>query len=249
MANIKLLTINSELKSAKTLGFATITNLPSCTADYDKDVIIRWGNSQLNQLNQNSWNLRDFKRVINTSNAIALNCDKPKAAQKLGEVVNTPKLFKETVPRGVTAVVRPINHSTGYGFSVQKGPYVLSYGFYATEFIETDTEYRVWFAGDKTIHGRRVNLDKKAKKVRYPCRSSWGYSYSYDDITPKDLHKQTLLAANKIGLTVGAADVLHKNGKYYFLELNSAASCDTNRIIKFYKTEILALIQARFPDV
>jgi hypothetical protein len=242
---IQLYTIDSELKSAKRLGFPATIHLGGFSSKYDNCVIVRWGNSELHYKDE-SGKISDFKSIINTSRAISLNCDKAKASALLGKVVKTPRLFRDKIPKGITAVVRPETHSAGYGFEVVTGPHELKNGNYATEFIQTDTEYRVWFAGDRTIHGQRVNLDKKSKPEQYPCRSNWGYSYSYDDVVPCDLHQQTLAAAAKIGLELGAADVLYKGGKYYFLELNSAPSVDTKRIKLFFQKNIPIVVKKKF---
>jgi glutathione synthase/RimK-type ligase-like ATP-grasp enzyme len=58
----------------------------------------------------------------------------------------------------------------------------------------------------------------------------------------KDLRDQTLKAAKQIGLHCGAADIIIKGKKNYFLELNSAPSIDTNTLERFYRDGINKLV-------
>lgn len=228
-----LLIPTAKRESARDMGFPTFrTNeFPHHKKQYRESLVIRWGNSCLFETNDGK--TREFKNVANPSSAIALNCDKYRARRTFAKVVNTPKDFKSLVPRGEYAVVRPESHAAGSGFQVVEGPFVVPAWHYASEFVKTDKEYRVWFADGKTFAGQRVALHGESNKM--PCRSNWGYSYR--DV-PAKLHADTLLAAAEIGLTFGAADVLIKGSKYYFLELNSAPSVDAPSVCRFFKEAI-----------
>src|ERR1051325_2425403 len=102
---IKLLTIENELRSAQKLDFETFLWEMNPVEKFQEDVIIRWGNGGycLNKVGHNS----DFKNVINSVEAIKLNCNKDKALKKLSEVVDTPKIFTESVPDKQQVVYRP----------------------------------------------------------------------------------------------------------------------------------------------
>jgi predicted ATP-grasp superfamily ATP-dependent carboligase len=239
---INVFTINNEYDSACRLGYQTFTYRDNYVEEYDSNVNIRWGNSGL-LLNKNG-NEVDFKRVINPAHNISFNCRKNKSLKKLAEVVLTPKIYEENVPDGELVVVRPMEHAGGSDFSVKTGPFTLEIGYqYATQYIKTKTEYRVWFINGKTLCAKRACSRDKSK---YPCRSEWGYIFC--PIT-KQLHDDTVRAALHIGLEVGAADVLSKNGHYYFLELNSAPTIDMMRIERFYKRNLVKLIAKKFPDI
>lgn len=241
---IKLLTIKSELESAKKLGFEAVTQFESdFTSDLANDIIVRWGNSGLYYKDRYSYSACDFNNVINTSSAIRANCHKLNATKKLSTVVDVPNLYHNVIPDGKKTVVRPIEHAAGSDFAIKTGPFQLSYNYYATEFIDTENEYRVWFCGKEVFACRRVPLNEADEKA-FPCRANWGYSYLSS--VPKSLKDKTLAAAKKIGLEIGAADVLEKDGKYYFLELNSAPSIDTNTLIRFYKNGIEKLAKKKF---
>jgi hypothetical protein len=242
---IKVLTCESELESAKRLGYPTRTFIGEYASKYDNDIIIRWGNS--------SWSYTDlgvrsteFKNVINPAAVIKQNCKKHEALKLLAHVVNVPTYYGKSVPKNTLAVVRPFEHAAGEGFSVKKGPFKIEPGTYGTKFIQTDAEYRVWFCGERTMCGRRVKM-KINPDEQYPCRSNWGYQFQ-PAVAPK-LHYQTLWAAKKIGLDCGAADILFHKGKYYFMELNSAPSVDHRVVLEFYKTSIEELCRKKFPNL
>lgn len=240
---INVLTIDSEKESAERLGLKTLTYFgDKYVESFDNSVNVRWGNSR--KILSRSGAEVDFKFVVNPAENIAFNCRKHEALKKLSLIVKTPTLYETEVPAGIVAVVRPIEHSGGSNFQVKTGPFTLNRGHeYATEFIRTSIEYRVWFINGKTLCARRA---RSADRSEYPCRSEWGYEFC--EITKK-LHNQTVLAARYIGLDCGAADILSKNGVYYFLELNSAPTLDLKCLDVFYKKNLKKLIQKKFPHI
>ena len=242
---IKVLTCESEQKSAEKLGFKTHTYLGDYVNKYNNNIVIRWGNSK-SAFGDNGRREFEFKQVINPANKIRRNCQKNIAIKLMAQVVNVPTIYEKTIPKDTLAVVRPLEHAAGNGFSVKKGPFKIEPGTYGTKFIKTDTEYRVWFCGDKTMCGRRVKM-KVNETQEYACRSNWGYEFS-TGIAP-ELHYQTLLAAKKIGLDFGAADLLYYKGKYWFLELNSAPSVDHRIVREFYQQGLQILMAKKFPEM
>ena len=240
---IKVFTIESERESATRLGFPTHT--ACCYAHaFDNDIVIRWGNSTWVYDKKGSRCI-DFKNVINPAPAIKQNCKKNETTKLLAHVVNVPTLYEKSVPKGVLAVIRPLEHSAGNEFSVKEGPFKITPGTYGRRFLKTDAEYRVWFCGNKTMCGRRVKM-KVNEDQKYPCRSGWGYEFC--EGIALDLHHQTLMAAKKIGLDVGAADVLFYKKKWYFLELNSAASVDHRQIREFYQKALEELVKKKLQE-
>ena len=242
---IIVLTIDSELESARKLGYKTTTYLGDYAHQFDDKIIIRWGNSRW--LNDTTGRRQaDVKNVVNPAKSIRRNCEKANSKKLMSQVVNVPTLWEKFVPADIMAVVRPLEHSSGRGFSVQKGPFQVQDGTYATRYLDVTkegAEYRVWFCGNKTMGGKRYKMDCNPDE-KFPCRSLWGYSFC--DSISKELHVQTLLAAKKIGLEFGAADVLFHKGKWYFLELNSAASLDHRIVREFFQTNLKLLIAKKF---
>jgi hypothetical protein len=245
---IKVLTIGSELKSAKELGLFCKTNFYDYVEDYDSDIMVRWGNSQLTYSCKSDI-YRDFKNVVNPSKSIELNCSKNESIRKIAEVVTTPTIFDGFIPENKLGVIRPYHHTGGKDFRVVKGPFKINPAHYSTEFINTKHEFRVWFCGKETLIARRSTQNKKRLTEVYPIRSNWPYLF-VSSKRPK-LREQTLLAANKIGLECGAADVLsdEEKGIYYFLELNSAPTLDSQKVIDFFKLNLIKLIKAKFPNM
>jgi len=244
---IKILTIDSELESARRLGYPnTTTHLGDYAHKFDNNIVIRWGNSRW-LYDAEGKKQMDVKNVINPAPNIRKNCEKAGATKLLSQVVNVPTLYERNVPKSVLAVVRPMEHSAGNGFSVKEGPFKVSDGTYATRYLDVTKkggEYRVWFCGNRTLCGKRYKMECNEEQ-KYPCRSNWGYDFC--DGISKDLHNQTILAARKIGLDCGAADVLFYKGKWYFLELNSAPSVDHRVVREFYQKSLEILINKKFP--
>ena len=232
--------------TVKQLGYSTSAWLEGKVGDYDNDVIIRWGNHSTfhNRLGL----AREFRNVLNPAKAITLNINKVEAHKVLSQAVRTPKLYTRQTPAYGLFVVRPYSHQGGSGFKVveAKGkPIDLGGWSYATEFLRTDREFRVWFVGDRTIRARRAPMaEKKQGGEKYPCRSNWGYIF-YDNVGT-NLHNYTIKAARAIGLDIGAADVLLANDKWYFLELNSSPSTDLPILNRWMKRSIDALVRERF---
>lgn len=240
---IRVLTIGSESESAKRLGLPLhIAGFKQRVEAFDNHIIIRWGCSN-RQPNRNEVE-KEFANVTNPSEFIIANCHKYNSMKKMSEVVNVPKLYTGEVPAGVTAVVRKIAHAAGSDFAVKKGRVKLADDEYGSEFLSTETEVRVWFCNEATMMAKRVRMDVNEKE-QYPCRANWGYKFCYDSV-PDDLHRDTLAAAKALGLEYGAADILKVGGKWYFLELNTAPSIDLLRLERFFKANIMNLLEKKF---
>lgn len=232
--------------TVKQLGYSTSAWLEGRVSDYDGDVIIRWGNHSTfhNRFGQ----AREFRNVLNPAKAITLNINKLEAHKVISQAVRTPKLYTRQTPTYGLFVVRPLSHQGGSGFKVieTKGRPIELGGYqYATEFLHTDREFRVWFVGNRTIRARRAPMAEKGQGAeKFPCRSNWGYIF-YPHV-PETLHNYTIKAAQAIGLDIGAADVLLANDKWYFLELNSSPSTDLPILNRWMKNSINALCHERF---
>lgn len=242
---IKVFSLYSEYDEVKKLELPTFYFPESFeyTDKFNKDIIIRWGIGKRNKGRDGY--IRDFDHTINRGFNIKSNYNKKLSLEKLSKVVKTPKIYNRFVPNRQNAVIRPFRHSSGDDFNVVNGPFYIPQNYYGTQFINTDTEYRVWFAGNKTLLARRVRL-KNNVISKYPCRSQWGYKFIGD--TPHKLHNDTLKAAKKLGLDFGAADVLFFNEEYYFLEINTAPSCDHYKVRHFLRAGLLDLCKLKFPD-
>lgn len=235
MRNVSVLASSCTKESGKKLAKALGVEYHD-TKDLANTLVgVRWGNARGDK----------FKFELNKRDAIDLNVQKHKALEVMEEVVRTPRRFMRTVPEGQKVVVRTFEHQEGIGFRVQEGPFRLEPGEFAAEFIETDTERRVWWVGN---HFRAADRVKRQNDPAGPCRSRWGYEVC--EVT-ENMKKFVKKAADAVGLDFGAADILWDpaKGNYVMLELNSAPALDTPQLLEFFKAHIEEMLVERFPDV
>lgn len=247
MKNVFILTINSELESAKNLGWKAGTDItPKYIEDHKNDIVIRNGIGN-NWYSRNGTGYDDFPNVVNSSSAIKFNVQKRSSLRRLSEYVKTPKIYERTVPAGQLAVYRPVEHSGGKGFAVKEGPFQIESGNYATEYIVTDKEFRAWVCNGKVLFAQRVTKRKDRLAEKYPCRSLWPYKFTAD--IPKVVTKMAVKVAKTLELDYGACDILYKDGEYYLLEFNTAPSFDSDRVIDFFRKNLHALMRKKFPKI
>lgn len=228
---IRILTNPSNVQSAGKLGYPTYTrndDILDDLGDHDYDIMVRWGHGSG----------YDHSRIFNTAKSIKGNRNKLIAREAISRVVNVPEIYTHSVPDGIKAVVRTLEHSRGENFEVVTGPVDVLDGHYASKFIAVSTEYRVWFAGQHMLCASRVPMESLGQTADDLCRSKWGYDFH--DVLPEELGKQVQLGRRCLNLDIGAADVLWnpEEGKYYFLEYNSGCSIDNGEILSFFKRHI-----------
>jgi hypothetical protein len=234
---------NSELKSAQRLGFPTFDHVEKYKEDYDGKIIIRWGYGyDAKSKDMIFCDSKDFENVVNPVDTIQLNVRKHEAIQVLSKVVKTPKIYLNKVPSNRLVVYRPTAHAGGKDFNVKRGPFNIPQGYYATQFIKTNKEVRVFVCGNKTLTCSREKAKKDDSDI---CRSNWRYVNFRK--TPKNLHKMVLRAAKKIGLECCAFDILVVKRKYIFLEGNAAPTLE-KAVTQFYKKNLVYLINKKFPQ-
>mgnify|MGYP001611838838 FL=1 len=164
---VSVVTCESELNSAKRLGFPTYTRLrldPGHT-------VIRCGKSS--KLDNGD----EYASVVNKRNSILLNVNKQEALRKIATATDTPAFFVDRANFDGKVLIRPLEHRAGEDFEVVDGPCDIKSGYYGTAWINTEVEYRVWFAWDHTLIARRVPFGRNRRNDEYPCRSNWGYKF------------------------------------------------------------------------
>ena len=240
-----VLTTESEKLSAEKLGYETHTHYHGVKSQHKGTVVIRWGNGFSEAASDNFIfdDTLDFPNVLNSIDSIQNNVKKHEALQILNKAVNTPKIFKGKVPAKVTAVFRPTQHAGGANFQLKKGPFNIPNGYYATEFIKTDKEVRVFVCGNRTITCSREKGKQSDSDV---CRSNWAYRNFRE--TPKKLHSMALKASKALKLDICAFDILVKGNNYYFLEGNTAPTIE-GEVRQFFKDGIKVLIKKKFPKI
>ncbi len=265
LSDILVLTCDSELPSAQKLGFPTKSHNQliwnAKVEDFDKTLVIRWGSGvdfSSRIVSPPIINLTsvpkfqppkkfDVKHCINPSKAIQINCVKSVALRKMSRFVGTPKMKIYRVTNKQLYVHRPHQHTGGQNFSVQRGPFKVTRGWYATQFLNVEREFRVWFCNGETLVAERITYNKDKQKEKYQCRSTWCYRHFHRPNKP--LHAMVLNAAKAVGLESGCADILFHKKKYYFTELNSAPSLDMPLLVDFFKKNLTNMVKERYPGL
>ena len=221
--SIRVLAVEGTTESANRIGYPVFTSADECRRGLGRnDTVIRWGSSYGGE----------FPKVINKAESIRNNINKLNAITLLSEVVDTPRIYRRRIPTGVRAVVRPMEHCRGSDYREVTGPYVLRSGEYGKEFIETATEYRSWFAFDRILNAYRTRIRSAEGDAH---RARWGYDFCGSG--PR-ITAAVKAAKDQLDLDFGAADILSKDDKYYFLELNTAPALDHPRVLAFLKETI-----------
>lgn len=242
-----LYSFQSDVDKLEKLGINLTTRVDMRVADHANDVVIRWGKSILPK--DGAGKRREFVHTLNEARCIRLNCRKPVALAKLGEVVRTPRMWTKRMPLRKLAVIRPLTHRGGSDFRIVSGPCRIPKGHYATEYIRTQFEARVWYVRTGPDKGhcmmaRRVPMRRNVVGI-HPCRSEWGYEWREN--VPPALSKMVLTGATKLGIDVGAADCLLYKGRWYTLEHNTCPSVDAQKIRDFLITYLPMAARAKYP--
>lgn len=248
--NIIVLAIQKDFQSARKLGFNTVTKLEGHVEDYGDAVIVRYGNSYL--LRDMLGNIRDYQNTVNSAKSIRDNCrNKDFTLKRISKIVNTPKIWtcNEGVPRGIHVVYRPTHHTQGEHFRVVEGGFTVQPGFYATQWIQTEKEFRVWFVNNgqncNFLIARRFSQKPEENNKQFKCRSLWSYNFIKNGGF-EVLKSKVKSISDLLGLEFGAVDVLSKDGTYYFLECNTAPSIDYPVLEEFFTKGIKGIINIKF---
>lgn len=232
-----IITNRRTSKSADLLGYKQIECVCMAPATHRKNPVIRWGATD---------SCDSDVVTVNSNHSIKMNCNKMQSSLMMATEVRTPMIYRKNIPDGLKVVVRPITHeSMGEDFELVEWSAgdSIEGGHYATEFIETPYEYRIWKFGDEFLAAKRVKTREQAEgEADEDCRSEWGYSFMRPTDTMK---RQTTRAFKAVGLYFGAADVLwhEEDYCYYFLELNSAPSLDHPKVLAFFKANFEKLVR------
>lgn len=247
------LTIESEKKWVEKLcaelGWPVYTHVGQRIESFNNSVIVRFGNSGLfyNKIGKQE----EFKNVINSSKKIRRNCCKLVAARKMGRVIDVPKFFVRNIPANKTVINRPIYHAcAGADFALLKTKQKtkIQHGYYASQFIRTSREWRVFYVRiNNKINVLGAIRFKDKKDLPKLCRSNWAYKFRK---VPKKLIEHVLFGSKALELEFGCADVLQgRDGKYYTCEHNTCPNFETKKIRAFYKENLNKLIKLKFKNI
>ena len=187
------------------------------------DWAIRWATTS---------NLPGNPKVINKASAIHTVYDKGGFRKKMADAGFAPETYtnidafeRANRPMEQGWVVRANNHAKGADLwictqmrQVKAAVKQCLNGYYISEFIDKDREYRVYL-----VSGRIVAMIEKHPEDQNDV--AWGLGGDWDYIRwnnwPLDVCRVSSGAFKLSGLDFGAADVISKGKKAYVLEINT----------------------------
>lgn len=187
-------------------------------------------------------------KVINSATAIKETSDKGTFRIKAHAAGLTPKtwgsmdeLAKYDGEVG-DIIIRPRHHERSQGIflcstpaQADKALKTIQGAYYISEYVKKDREYRVFVA-----NGRAFMVFEKQPKnkndVSWGCVEEGQMAYVNWSDWPAHVVENAIKAFNLSKLHFGAVDVIEKDGKAYFLEINTAP-------------EVWPYYGARFADV
>lgn len=177
--------------------------------------------------------------VYNESKDIIFSSNKQKSRKHLSKKnVSCPKVLEKSFRR-FPIVARPYRHSKGRDFNLLFTPRQLKTfrethprGYYYSEFINKDREFRVHCASGKIL------LIKEKPRPTNPDQPIWnidanGEAFEYipwDDYNTEAIFRvgiESLKATKELGLDFAAIDIMLKDNVPYILEANTAPSLHT----------------------
>lgn len=190
--------------------------------------------------------------IYNESRNIILSSNKQKARlQLLKSSVSCPRVYEKNFKR-FPLVARPFKHSKGRDFNLLTNPRQLQAfqnthpkGYYYSEFIDKEREFRVHCANGKIL---LVKEKPRPTNVNQPIWNidANGEAFEYipwEEYNSDAMFKvciESLKATKELGLDFSAVDVMLKNNTAYVLEANTAPSLHTaeyteDRYIKYFE--------------
>ena len=184
------------------------------------DVVVRWGSSR---------DVPAGPRVINTAEAIVLAKNKKASRKILGKLAPKTWFQLYDIPAGTPVIVRPKRHHAAKKFfvcktreEVQKAIAKCGLGWYASEIIDKQAEFRVF-----VLQGRVVAVSQ-----RFPAKEgdiAWNMATggklinANKEAWPMEACAASIKAAQLVGLDWSAVDVaIDQAGNEVVFELNTA---------------------------
>lgn len=191
------------------------------------DVIIRWGS----RIPFNG----EFVSY-NTAKAIETCTNKKLSREKFIENgvrcprLITPQNYDEINPTKVIA--RPHSHAKGKNFVVLKSKqaFLNHYrnGWYYSEFIDKDSEFRVHVVLGKVLGVLQKPRPEDGGEAWNRAINGEAFELQEWKTVKKDIMLQACRAVKALNLDLGAADVLFKDGEAYVVEVNSSPTLNSS---------------------
>lgn len=193
------------------------------------DWIVRWGTTTpIGQVNDNANVINKASAITQTSNkgVFRLLAHKEKLTPRTW--ANLDDLGNEKEPPEAV-IIRTMHHERSENITLchtfEEANKAIAatkgHGYYISEYIKKDEEYRVFVAqGRAFMVFRKRPKDKNA--VSWGCVEEGAMEYVNWSQWPLAVVENAIKAFNLSNLDFGAADIIVKDGKAYFLEINTA---------------------------
>lgn len=155
--------------------------------------------------------------------------------------IRVPRTFRGRIPKGEWAVIRPLIHQGGDGFTIAKGPFKMGYGVYGVRLIRAKAEYRVFVGIDEdhveTLVFKRVPFGRHNNPL---CKSQWGYADPEDQEVAAEMSNMASAATGVLGYKISAVDIVVSgvSGRAFVVDVNSAPSLDNPSAFRFVIKQI-----------
>lgn len=173
-------------------------------------------------------------KVINSATAIKETSDKGTFRIKAHAAGLTPKTWGSMEELAMydgevgDIIIRPRHHERSQGLflcstpaEADKALKTIQGAYYISEYVKKDREYRVFVANGRAF----MVFEKKPKNkndVSWGCVEEGALKYVNWSDWPLHVVENAIKSFNLSKLNFGAVDVIEKDGKAYFLEINTA---------------------------
>lgn len=215
--------VNYSRKSAKTGRL-----LASALADASSEYTLNWGASNLAQIEG---------RIINKASAIALAANKPQAILTMGTLAPNMWWPSEHITH-YPVVGRPDYHSKGRHFylchnkmDVRRALRRKVPATHFLEFLDLPHEYRVHI-----INGKVIKLVEKTGGFGVIRNHRFGWYFGTPTVNQLDhVRNAAKEAVKRLGLDIGAADVMADEHRAFVLEVNTAPSLNDSSLATYVR--------------
>lgn len=186
-------------------------------------------------------------RTINSADSVRLSRNKRKSRLELDCAGLGPETWTHRADVVFPAVVRPKRHFGGHDFYLCENKEDLNVAigkcgigrWYASEFIEKISEYRVFVLNGETFKVIRRYRDDVDPKVPWNFHNGGKSIRVKKESWPKDVVKIAEKGLKTLGLQLAAIDVImDKEGKPYVLEANTAPGLDRQKTIELFAKKL-----------
>ncbi len=191
----------------------------------DAEWVFRWGNREV---------IPNGPKVINKASAMKETQNKGEFRHKCAGL--SPKTWRgvnnidgQEISQYLPVIVRPSHHSMSEDLyfcetldEVNKAINKIGHDFYISQYIKKDRELRAFVFQGRILMMWEKETPNKKDKISWGCVDAGRLIYIPWSQWPKSAVEIAIKSFNKSALDFGAVDIMMKDDKAYFLEINTA---------------------------